>query len=117
LSYSWFDFDIRDELPGLASLLLPNSPRHKASVGVAYERPRLGASLDARWVDAFAWGVGPFVGTVEAYWVADLTAHYDLSARVTAELNVANLLDHRHWQSFGGDVLRRRALASLRYRW
>ena len=117
VSYSWFDFDIRDELPGLASLLLPNSPPHKASVGVAYEHPRLGASLDARWVDAFPWGVGPFVGTVEAYWVADLTAHYDLSARVTAEFNVANLLDHRHWQSFGGDVLRRRALASLRYRW
>jgi iron complex outermembrane receptor protein len=117
LAYSWFDFEIQDELPGFASLLLPNSPEHKASAGLAYERPRFGASLDARWVEAFRWGVGSFVGTVESYTTVDLSAHYDLSDNIVAELNVANLLDNGHWESFGGDILRRRLLAGLLFRW
>jgi iron complex outermembrane receptor protein len=116
-SYSWFAFEIQDELPGFASLLLPNSPEHKASGRLAYERPRLRAAVDARWVDTFRWGVGSFVGTVNSYTVVDMSAQYDLSTSMVAELNVSNLLDDRHWEAFGGDILRRRLLAGLLFRW
>jgi len=49
--------------------------------------------------------------------VADLSASYRLSDRWEIGLNVANLFDHEHWQSFGGDLLRRRALGSVAFRW
>jgi outer membrane receptor protein involved in Fe transport len=36
---------------------------------------------------------------------------------VTLGLNVANLFDDKHWETFGGDILRRRALGSLQFKW
>ena len=117
LAYSWFDFEIENQLPGFATLLLPNSPEHSMTVGVMYDRPRFNAAVDARWVDDFLWGVGPFQGPVASYVTVDLNANYDVTDRVTVGLQVANAFDDVHWESFGGDLLRRRALTSLRYRW
>ena len=47
----------------------------------------------------------------------DVNATYALTEQVKVGLNVANLFDDKHWQSFGGDLLARRALANLQYRW
>ena len=116
-AYSWFDFAIEDELPGFDTLLLPNSPENMFSLGLGYGRDRLDAGFSLRWVDDFRWGVGPFQGDVESYTTVDVTANYDLTRQVTVGLNIANLFDDNHWESFGGDILRRRALASLKYQW
>ena len=116
-SYSWFDFDIQEQLPGFDTLLLPNAPAHSLSAGVVYEHRRFNASTDVRWVDDFAWSSGPFQGHVRAYSTVDLTSSVPLSNRVSLGVQVSNLFDDRHWESFGGDVLRRRALTSLKYRW
>ncbi len=40
LAYSWFDFEIENQLPGFGSLLLPNSPAHSFSVGILYDQSR-----------------------------------------------------------------------------
>ena len=116
-SYSWFGFDIDEQLTGFESLLLPNTPEHAFSAGAGYERSRLNVALGLRWVDDFRWGVGPFQGDVERYTTVDLTANYDVSRRVTLGLNVANLFNDEHWETFGGDILRRRALGSLQFKW
>jgi outer membrane receptor for ferrienterochelin and colicins len=116
-TYSWFDFNSRDQPPGTESLLLPNTPTHSFGVGLAYDRARIGASLDARWVDGFRWADGFFLGNVESYTTVDVTATYPLSAALSVGLNVSNLLDDRHWETFGGALLRRRALLSLHYNW
>ena len=116
-SYSWFGFDIDDQLSGFESLLLPNTPEHAFSAGGGYERAPFNVALGLRWVDDFRWGVGPFQGDVKRYTTVDLTANYDVGRRVTLGLNVANLFDDKHWETFGGDILRRRALGSLQFKW
>ncbi|MFQ5791926.1 MAG: TonB-dependent receptor domain-containing protein, partial [Acidobacteriota bacterium] len=116
-TYSWFDFEIQEDLPGFESLLLPNSPENKFSVGLAYARDPFDASFGLRWVDDFRWAVGPFQGDVESYATVDATANYDLTENWTVGVNVANLFDDKHWEAFGGDLLERRALGHLLFKW
>ncbi len=116
-SYSWFDFSIKDILADLEPLLLPNSPEHKFSSGLAYSRDRFNTSFSVRWVDEFLWAVGPFRGPVESYTTVDLTANYDLTESWTAGLSLANLFNSKHYEAFGGDLLGIRALFNIVYRW
>ena len=111
-TYSWFDFSVEDELPGFSTLLL-RMHLCIGSLALGYHRGRVDADFNVRWVDDFRWGVGPFQGDVESYATADVTAHYDVGKRVILGLNIANLFDDKHWESFGGNLLRRRALASV----
>jgi iron complex outermembrane receptor protein len=116
-AYSWFDFDARNPPPDLERLLLPNTPAHTVSAGIGYSMRPFDAGLAVRWVDRFRWAVGSFQGDVPAYTTADVTANYRVTRAVTAGLNVANVFDDRHWESFGGDLLGRRALVSVAYGW
>jgi outer membrane receptor protein involved in Fe transport len=116
-TYSWFDFDIGDQAAGAEDVLLPNAPTHTFTLGLTYERGGIGAGLDLRWVDSFRWADGFFLGDVESYTVVDASATYPVSARVSVALNVANIFDDRHWETFGGALLKRRALLSLQYDW
>ena len=116
-NYSWFDFTVKNQLPGFDTLLLPNSPAHTASFALGYTQGPFEVNFSVRHVNDFAWGVGPFQGTVLAYASADVTAHYNLTKHLVVGLNVANLFDNQHWESFGGDLLRRRALTSLQWGW
>lgn len=116
-SYSWLRADIDTPPAGLDALLLPNAPPHSISAGLSYTTARYDVAVDIRWSDAFRWAVGPFQGPVHAFTTADVSANYHLSRRVSLGLHAANVLDNRHWESFGGDLLRRRVLASVRYSW
>ncbi|HSM13985.1 MAG TPA: TonB-dependent receptor, partial [Thermoanaerobaculia bacterium] len=117
LNYSWFDFEIQDSSPGLDQLLLPNAPENSASAALTYAGPRFDAALSARWSDDFRWVVGPFQGDVPSYTVVDLVANFQINDHWGLGLNVSNLLDEEHWESFGGDLLSRRALGSVTFRW
>lgn len=117
-NYSWFDFEVV-EAPsaGLAEQLKPNAPESSFSAGLLYAVDRWDAGLNFRWVDDFEWTVGVFNGAVPSYEVVDLTANYRPTDVITLGLNVSNLLDNEHWESFGGDVLERRALGSIQFSW
>ena len=94
---------------------MPNGPQtenHNPFLGSSS-----GASLGYRWSDDFRWVVGPFQGEVPSYGVVDAAANFDVNAHFAIGLNVQNLLDDEHWESFGGDLLGRRALGSLTFRW
>jgi iron complex outermembrane receptor protein len=116
-SYSWFDFEIKDPQPGLENILLPNTPENKASGGVTYAADRWDAGLYGRWVEEFFWAVGPFQGLVESYVTFDLNANYDINDSWSLGLQISNLFDDEHWQSFGGDILGRRALGNVAFTW
>jgi iron complex outermembrane receptor protein len=117
VNYSWFDFEIVDSRPGLDQLLLPNSPENKYSAAIAFANERFDASASYRWSDEFRWVVGPFQGQVPAYGTLDLVANVRITEHVALGLNVANALDEEHFESFGGDLLTRRALGSVTFSW
>ena len=116
-SYSWFDFTLENPGSPFASQLLPNTPKNKVSGGISYVTSGWDAGFDVRWVDAFRWSVGPFQGDVPSYAVADLRGNYNVTDHFGVGVNVANVFDNVHWESFGGDLLRRRALVNAVVRW
>ncbi len=116
-STSTFEFDLERSLPGLDQILLPNAPRYQARASAAYTGERLSVELAGRWVDRFAWSSGAFTGDVPAYSTFDLAGSYRSSHRLTVALQVSNLFDNRHYEAFGGDLISRRALGSLTFRW
>jgi iron complex outermembrane receptor protein len=116
-SYSWFDFDIKSQDARLQNILLPNSPENKFNAGIGYVGERWDGSVSYRWVDDFLWFVGPFQGEVKSYSTVDLVANYALNDNWSIGVNIANALDDEHWESFGGDLLGRRALGNVTFKW
>jgi outer membrane receptor protein involved in Fe transport len=87
------------------------------TAGLAYERGRIGISADVRWLGDFRWADGFFLGDVRSYAVVEAAAIYPLSESFSLTLNASNLFNDQHWESFGGALLRRRALVGLQYNW
>lgn len=56
-------------------------------------------------------------GDVESYTTMDLGFNFDINDSWEVGANVANALDDEHFESFGGDLLERRALAYVAYSW
>jgi iron complex outermembrane receptor protein len=114
-SYSWFDFKVKEK--ALGDQLLPNAPENKLSAGLTYTGDRFGTSVKYRWVDGFPWAAGVFVGEVPSYGVVDLGLSYKVNSNFSFGVDVSNLLDKEHYQSFGGDLLQRRALGNVTFSW
>ena len=112
-----YEADFPDPQPGLSQILLPNSPENKVSAGVSFVADRWDASLSGRWVEDFLWAVGPFQGEVPSYETFDLNGNYDVNENVRVGLQISNLFDNEHWESFGGDILERRALGHISFGW
>ncbi|HKI06512.1 MAG TPA: TonB-dependent receptor, partial [Thermoanaerobaculia bacterium] len=114
-SYSWFDFEVKAR--NERDQLLPNAPENKLNGGVAYNGDRFSGSAKYRWVDGFPWAAGIFVGDVPSYGVVDLGFLFRVNDRLSLGIDVSNALDDEHFESFGGDLLSRRALASAAFSW
>jgi outer membrane receptor protein involved in Fe transport len=114
-SYSWFDFEVISQQ--LGDRLLPNSPENSYSVGVAYAGDSFDIGVTGRFVEAFDWAAGVFQGPIPSYEVFNLSANYHFNDHWSIGLNVANMLDDEHYEAFGGDLLGRRALGSVKFGW
>jgi outer membrane receptor protein involved in Fe transport len=113
-SYTRFHSEI-SEIP--ENPLSPNTPDHQFSAGTAYARGRISWASRYRRADSFQWRAGIYVGQVPSYGVLDLNGSCRITEHVTAGADVANLLDKNHYEAFGGDLIRRRALGHLTYSW
>jgi outer membrane receptor protein involved in Fe transport len=116
-NYSLFDFDVKEGTQAVGDRLLPNAPEQKFNAGLAWRGAKLDAKVAYRWVEEFDWAAGIFVGTVPQYEVVNLSANYRISKMFGIGLDVSNALDNEHWESFGGDLMSRRALGSLSVNW
>lgn len=114
-SYSWFDFEVKERQ--LGDQLLPNAPENKLSAGLAYHGEKFGSSLKYRWVEGFDWAAGVFVGEVPSYDVVDLGVSYRITDNLTVGADISNVLDEEDYQAFGGDIVTRRALGHIAFRW
>ena len=113
-AYAWFDFLPKGVSPDLVS---GNAPPHHVTAGATYTTGPVTAGLHVRWTDQFIWNTGLFHGPVPAATVADLTSRYTVRRRTAVILSVANLFDNEHYEIFGGDLLRRRALLTVVQSW
>jgi iron complex outermembrane receptor protein len=113
-SYAWFDFMPKGVSPNLVS---GNAPPHHVTAGANATTGPVTAGLHVRWSDQFIWNTGIFHGPVPSATVADLSARYRVRRQTALMLNVANLFDNEHYEIFGGDILRRRALVTVVQSW
>jgi outer membrane receptor protein involved in Fe transport len=115
INYTWFDYKVKEELIG--DIILANTPKHRINLGISYLSKRLDLSMRYRWVDAFPWSEGIFNGEVRSYSLIDFTTNIHLGSGFAFGINISNLLDKKHYQMFGGDIIRRNAVVTLSYRW
>jgi outer membrane receptor protein involved in Fe transport len=113
-NYSWFDFKVLEEFLGDST---PNTPQHRINFGASYITDRFDISMRFRWVDDFLWAGGLFKGMVKFYSLVNLTSNFYFGNGFAVGVNISNLLNNKHYQLFGGDILRRNAVAAISYRW
>ena len=101
--YTFLDSEITDSANPLeVGRELPNTPRHSLSLWTSYrflERGTLGAG--AQYV------ASRFANTIntrqpDAYWTFDAMASWDVTDKLTLQLNAYNLADERYLDSLGG---------------
>jgi iron complex outermembrane receptor protein len=114
-NYSYFEFDVKEA--ALGDRLLPNAPRNKYNAGLAWRGAKLDAKVAYRYVEEFDWAAGVFVGTVPQYDVVNLAANYRFNDTFGVGFDISNALDNEHYETFGGDVLHRRALGFVSVNW
>ena len=112
-SFSWFDFKVNSQQEG--DKLLPNTPGKKGTLSMTYEGKRNGwdASLSARFVAAYDWAAGVFVGKIPAGQTVNMSAGYQVSPRYRAFVTGTNILNQERYQMFGGSVINRRMLGGI----
>jgi outer membrane receptor protein involved in Fe transport len=114
-NYSKFNFDVKFAAGG--DRLLPNAPENKYNLGLAWRGAKVDAKVSYRWVEAYDWAAGVFVGTVPEYEVVNVAANYRISDMFGIGVDVSNALNNEHWEAFGGDLLERRALGFVSVNW
>ncbi len=115
LNYSWFDFTVKHDQPD--EPLQANSSPRRVHAGIGYSNRQVTVAFQYRWSDRFKWAQGLLLGDVPSYSVVDAAAERHLTKALSVRLDVANLLDNRHYEVFGGDLLRRRALVDFIAHW
>lgn len=114
-NYSWFDFEVEEGTQAIGDQLFPNAPENKYNLGFGYRSSRLDASLKYRVVEGFFWAAGVFQGEVPDYDVINLAANFKVMDNISIGANISNVADNDHYETFGGDILERRALAFLSF--
>ncbi len=114
-NYSWFDFEVISQQIG--DKLLPNAPENQYSLGVTYVGDNFDIGVTGRFVESFDWAAGVFQGPIPSYEVFNLTANYRLSEAWALGVNISNMFDDEHYEAFGGDLLGRRALGTVKFSW
>ncbi|HEV7240307.1 MAG TPA: TonB-dependent receptor [Thermoanaerobaculia bacterium] len=114
-NYSRFDFDVKSSQVG--DRLLPNAPENKFNLGVGWRSDRFDAKATYRWVEEFDWAAGVFVGHIPDYEVVNVSANFKINDFLGIGADISNAIDNEHFESFGGDLMSRRALGFVSVNW
>ena len=114
VSYTGFDFEIKEGTQAVGDRLVPNTPGKKATLSMSYVGAQgLDANLSVRLIDGFPWAAGVFVGYVPAAELVNLSAGYRLNNYLRLHATATNLFDQQRYQIFGGSVNGRRVLGGV----
>lgn len=111
LAYSVLDFTPERQAPG--DVLVANAPDHRVAVTLAHAGPTLRVGIGWRWQPEFEWAAAGSRGIVPAASDVELAVSRRLGAAWELGAAVTNLLDRERHETFGGDVLGRRAMLSV----
>jgi outer membrane receptor for ferrienterochelin and colicins len=112
VNFTYFTFTVHEKHQ--YDVLLPNASDYRVGGGVTYTHPDVyEVGIKVKYIPSYDWAAGIYQGRILAYTLVDLSARYHITENLDLGLNVANLLDRRHYQIFGGSLLGRRAIASL----
>ncbi len=112
LSYTFFDFEVKSQQVG--DSLLPNTPKHKGSVGLSYSgRQGLDASVSVKINDKFSWAAGVFGGLIPSSQTVNASVAYQVTGNLRVSVMGTNLLDQQRYQLYGGSVIGRRVLGGI----
>ena len=118
VSDDFFDNTELDETNTSLSLAL-NAPKFKTKFGARYDgRSGFSANVAARYTDSFPVLSGPYVGTVDSYFLLDLGVGYAFSGEMKGlrlDLGVNNVFDDSHREFIGAPKLGRMAIARATY--
>ena len=115
LAYSLLDFI--PERAARGDVLVANAPDHRFAVTLAYGGPELRVAAEWRWQPELEWSAASARGIVPEYSEVDLALSHRVGTDWELGVRATNLLDHRHYETFGGDVLRRSALLTVARSW
>jgi len=112
-TYSYFDFTVNSKNAG--DQLVPNTPKSKGTVTLAYQGISNGfdGSLSLRAVAGYDWAAGVFVGKVPSSEFVNASLGYRLTPNFRLFAVGTNILDQQRYQLFGGSVLGRRVIGGL----
>ena len=112
-SFSFFSFTVNSQNAG--DRLLPNTPNRKATLGVTYEGRTNGldASVTGRFVGAYDWAAGVFVGRVPDSQSINATFGYQVHPQFRVYAAGTNIFNQLRYQMYGGAVIGRRVLAGV----
>ncbi len=96
-----------------------NAPNHKGSLGLTYDDPVRGMSMQTRVRASagFPMSSGVYVGDVDGYYVVDATLGYQVPFQPRARLSLTanNLLNNMHREFVGAPEIGRLVLVRLQY--
>ena len=112
-NYTRFTFKIKEAtIPG--DRLVPNTPRHKGSISVAYVgKGKFDAGATARFASGYPWLAGVFDGFIPAVQIVNANAGYQIKPNLRAQIQATNLFDQKRFELYGGSVNTRRVIGGL----
>ncbi|HPF63130.1 MAG TPA: TonB-dependent receptor, partial [Gemmatimonadales bacterium] len=112
-TYSYFDFTVNSKNAG--DQLVPNTPKSKGTVTLAYQGITNGfdGSVSLRAVAGYDWAAGVFVGKVPSSEFVNASLGYRLTPNFRVFAVGTNILDQQRYQLFGGSVIGRRVIGGL----
>ena len=114
VSFSGFDFEIREGTAATGDQLIPNTPSKKANLAVSYfDEQGFDANVSLRLVDGYSWAAGVFAGYVPAAELLNLGAGYRVNNNLRIHATATNILDQQRFQLYGGSVIGRRIIGGV----
>ncbi len=118
VSDDFFDNTELEESNTSLSLAL-NAPKFKTKFGARYDGASgFSANIAGRYSDSFPVQSGPYVGTVDSFFLLDLGVGYAFSGEMQGlrlDLGVSNVFDNEHREFIGAPKLGRMAIARATY--
>jgi hypothetical protein len=115
LAYSLLDFHV--ENAALGDVLVANAPDHRLALTLAYAGSAWRALVGWRGQPELEWSAGGSRGVVPAISDVDLATSRRLGSTWEVGARLDNLLDRPRYESFGGDLIGRRALLTVSHSW